>query len=435
MSRAIRGLYRRYATSGEYTWYIDKCIKRVGRLCESTGTADRDEAERYLLHRIRELRDIAIYGVRPRRKFHEAAAKYLNDFAQKSTIRRDAAALNDLAPYIGDLWLDQINNDSFNGFRNARRGLAIITRNAKIAVARRMLRLAAEVWCHPGTNMTWLERAPAIVAERGHRAREPYPLDACEQELLFNELTPGRRRIAQFAVNTGLRDQELCRLQWRWEVRIPELDTATLKRSVFVLPADFVKGKRPRVVVLNDYAQAILEELRGQHPRYVFTSQRGHTRRRVKHVIASSWRSARVRAAQKYRDRFGVDPPEGFRCVRVHDLRHTFGRRLRAAGVGLEDRQDLLGHKRQEITTHYSAAEVGQLIQAANRVLSPCATSSATLLRVAAALPARLRRRRLSPDDRARDAGHDGVLRASPAKFPLELRVGSRNATEGLGGC
>lgn len=81
MSRAIRGIYRRCATSGEYTWYIDKCIKRVGRLCESTGTADRDEAERYLLHRIRELRDLAIYGVRPRRKFHEAAAKYLNDFA------------------------------------------------------------------------------------------------------------------------------------------------------------------------------------------------------------------------------------------------------------------------------------------------------------------------------------------------------------------
>ena len=322
MSRAFRGLYKRFTASGEYTWYIDKCIKRVGRLCESTGTADRDEAERYLLHRIRELRDIAIYGVRPRRKFHEAAAKYLTDFALKSTIRRDAAALKDLEPYIGDLWLDQINNDSFNAYRKARQDLAIITRNAKIAVARRVLKLAAEVWCHPGTNMTWLERSPAIVAEQGHRAREPYPLDASEQELLFNELTPERRRIARFAVNTGLRDQELCRLQWRWEVRIPELDTATLKRTVFVLPADFVKGKRPRVVVLNDVAQAILEDVRGQHPRYVFTSQRGHSRRRVKHVIAASWRSARVRAAQKYRDRFAGDPPEGFRCVRVHDLRH-----------------------------------------------------------------------------------------------------------------
>jgi integrase len=253
--------------------------------------------------------------------------------------------------------------------------------------------------------MTWLERAPTILAEKGHRPRDPYPLDASEQELLFNELTADRRRIALFAVNTGLRDQELCRLQWTWEVRIPELDTSTLKRSVFVLPADFVKGKRARVVVLNDCAQAILEEFRGQHRRYVFTSKRGHSRRRLKHVIAASWRSARARAAQKYRERFGADSPEGFRRIRVHDLRHTFGRRLRAAGVGLEDRQDLLGHKRQEITTHYSAAEVGYLIQAANRILSPSRASSTTLLRVAASLPARPRRSRVGARRPAQKAG------------------------------
>jgi len=35
----------------------------------------------------------------------------------------------------------------------------------------------------------------------------------------------------------------------------------------------------------------------------------------------------------------------GFRRVRVHHMKHTFGRRLRAAGVSFEDRQDLLGHK------------------------------------------------------------------------------------------
>jgi integrase len=231
MSTAIRGFYRRYATSGDYTWHIDKRIKRVGRLCESTGTADRDEAERYLLHRIRELRDIAIYGVRPPRKFHEAAAKYLNDFALKSTVRRDAVALKDLEPYIGHLWLDQINNDSFNAYRNARQDLTIITRNGKIGVARRILKLAAEVWCYPNTNITWLERAPTILAEKGHRPRDPYPLDASEQELLFSELTADRRRIALFAVNTGLRDQELCRLQWTWEVRIPELTGRLRKRK------------------------------------------------------------------------------------------------------------------------------------------------------------------------------------------------------------
>lgn len=54
--------------------------------------------------------------------------------------------------------------------------------------------------------------------------------------------------------------------------------------------------------------------------------------------------------------------------VRVHDLKHTFGRRLRAAGVSFEDRQDLLGHRSGRITTHYSAAELSSLIEAANKV-------------------------------------------------------------------
>ena len=59
--------------------------------------------------------------------------------------------------------------------------------------------------------------------------------------------------------------------------------------------------------------------------------------------------------------------------MRVHDLKHIFGRRLRAAGVPFEDRQDLLGHKTGKITTHYSAAELEALIQVANRV---CETKS-----------------------------------------------------------
>ena len=41
-----------------------------------------------------------------------------------------------------------------------------------------------------------------IFLEHGHRAREPYPLDASEQELLFSELTPERQRLSLFAANT-----------------------------------------------------------------------------------------------------------------------------------------------------------------------------------------------------------------------------------------
>jgi len=65
--------------------------------------------------------------------------------------------------------------------------------------------------------------------------------------------------------------------------------------------------------------------------------------------------------------------------VRVHDLKHTFGRRLRNAGVSLETRKVLLGHKTGYITSHYSAQELAELIRAANAVLK---TQESTLLRV-----------------------------------------------------
>jgi hypothetical protein len=53
---------------------------------------------------------------------------------------------------------------------------------------------------------------------------------------------------------------------------------------------------------------------------------------------------------------------------RARHNRHTLGGRLRATGVNFEDRQDLLGHRSGRITTHYSAAELSRLIEAADSV-------------------------------------------------------------------
>lgn len=58
----------------------------------------------------------------------------------------------------------------------------------------------------------------------------------------------------------------------------------------------------------------------------------------------------------------------GLANVRPHDLKHTYGRRLRAAGVPLETRKVLLGHKNGDITSHYSAPELAELLEASNRV-------------------------------------------------------------------
>jgi integrase len=102
------------------------------------------------------------------------------------------------------------------------------------------------------------------------------------------------------------------------------------------------------------------------------TLQKG---RRPQRMMTAAWKKARERAANKWEQATGQPCPEGFRNVRVHDLKYTFGRRLRAAGVSFEDRQDLLGHKSSRITTHYSAAELASLIAAAEKA---CETKSPT---------------------------------------------------------
>ena len=82
----------------------------------------------------------------------------------------------------------------------------------------------------------------------------------------------------------------------------------------------------------------------------------------------TAWKKARVRAADKWEASHQAQAHPGFRSIRVHDLKHTFGRRLRAANVTEEDRKALLGHKNGSITSHYSTAELQYLIEAANKV-------------------------------------------------------------------
>ena len=47
--------------------------------------------------------------------------------------------------------------------------------------------------------------------------------------------------------------------------------------------------------------------------------------------------------------------------------------------MSFEDRQDLLGHKSGRITSHYSAAELGNLIEAANQVVGEGSRKSPAL--------------------------------------------------------
>lgn len=389
--RGMPGLKKRFRADGTFEWHIDKRIKGVGRISGGTGTSDRQEAERYLARKIENIREATVYGKRPRRKFREAATRYLNEFSWKRSIERDARALKALDPFIGDLWLDCVHNESFKAYIDARhqrpapgcRRVAAGTINRDLAVARRILNLAARLWRDEGSTLSWLAEAPLIQLLENKKGRKPYPIDWSEQELLFSELTPHLRQAALFKVNTGMREKEVCQLRWEWEQRVPELDTLELKRTVFVLPEWLTKNKEARVVVLNDTAQRIVDHHRGLHPSYVFTwEDRKGRRKRFCRLNNSGWKAARRRASVRYQKELGRPAPDGFRRVRVHDLKHTCGRRLRAAGVGFEDRQDILAHKSGRMTTHYSAAELGNLVAAVNRIASSHGIHTGTVLRL-----------------------------------------------------
>ena len=352
--RRIPGLLLRGAI-----WHIDKVVYRR-RICESTGTQDVAEAQAILARRVIEARRIHLFGEQRDHTFREAATKFLAENRHKRSLERDERALASLDPYIGTLPLQRVHHDTLAPYVRSRLGAGRSpgTVNRDLAIVRRILNLAARLW-RDETDRPWLSVAPLIQMLRHVHAREPYPLSLAEQRLLFSELDDHLALMALFKVNTGLREQEVVKLRWQWEAPIPELGV-----TIFIIPRDYVKNSLDRYVVLNRVARSVIATCRGRHTEFVFT----YGGRPIGHIYTSGWKAARRRAAARYESEFGRPCPAGFRSIRVHDLKHSYGHRLRVAGVSFEDRKLLLGHKARHVTTHYSAPDIGALIAAAEKV-------------------------------------------------------------------
>jgi len=371
--KAITGLYEKGGV-----WQIDK-VYRGERIRESTGTGDREEAEQYLIHMLERLRQEKVYGVRKVRTWEEAATRYLIESKDQPSIHLTALCMKQLHPFLGHLPLTHIDDQALEPFIKDRLTTkvlecgkvekAVTNRTINIAIERavRVLTLCARKW-RDDDRRPWLDSVPMLMKlEEKKSSRKPYPMSWEEQSILFGELPGHLQTMALFKVNTGCREQEVCKLRWDWEIAVPELGT-----SVFLIPADFggrharsgVKNGDERLVVLNSVAKSIIEKQRGTSREWVFP----YNGTAMHRMNDSAWKKARVRAAKLWQEENLRPAHPGYASIRIHDLKHTFGRRLRAAGVTEEDRKSLLGHKNGSITSHYSGAELGKLIEAANMV-------------------------------------------------------------------
>lgn len=343
-------------------WHIEKRICRVP-VFESTGSSSLEEAEKYLARRSEQVRLAQIYGVAPTRLWREAAAKYLEDGQHKASITDDAIHLDLLDAHIGHLPINAIHDEPLKPFVKARLadGCKHRTINYALGIVRHILRLAARKW-RDQDGRNWIDKAPLLTMLPLTDSRSPYPLSWEEQALFFSMLPRHLEQMALFKVNTGTREQEVCQLRWEWEVDVPELNT-----SVFVIPGSRVKNREDRLVVMNEVARSVIDSVRDKHETYVFT----YEDQPIVRMNNSAWRRARVKAAIRYEKENDTPCPLGLRNLRVHDLKHTIGRRLRAARVPLETRKVLLGHKNGDITTHYSAPELHELLEATNKICGP----------------------------------------------------------------
>ena len=347
------------------------------RIFERLGKVTQDEAESWLRQRQAELDAERANLLRcgDQQLFAAAAQKYLIESERKKLRSLETVAyhVSLLLPYVGSMALVDVCNDSLQPFIDERLDEDEVkpsTVNRTLEVARTIMNRAARLWRTNGKP--WLATAPLIemLDEKATR-RQPYPITWQQQANVLPRLPVHLQRMVLFALSTGARDANVCRLRWDWERQLPELG-----RSVFVIPPAEFKTNRTHVLILNDAAWSVVQECRGMHPDFVFT----YRRERVKNLHLAPAMDYKPIATMNNTAFQNARSAAGLERMRVHDLRHTFGQRLRDAGVPEEDRALLLGHAIEGMPQHYATATIARLVEMANKVKETF--DRTTLLRV-----------------------------------------------------
>ncbi|MBK9704756.1 MAG: site-specific integrase [Betaproteobacteria bacterium] len=243
---------------------IDKEHRGVA-IYRRLGATSQEHAERKLADEMARVNSGFQRQANPRSRFADCAARYLAESTNKRSVDTTAWHVRLLTSYIGSLEVRQIHDGTLERFVAERvaSGVTATTINRSLEVVRTILNRAARSY-RDDRGCPLLETMPPLITMLPETPRPPYPITWDEQDRLFSKLPARLVRMVLFAVNTGLRESNVCGLEWAWEVAVPEVG-----RSVFVIPPEAFKSKRD-VVILNDIAWSIVQAQRGRDPIWVF---------------------------------------------------------------------------------------------------------------------------------------------------------------------
>lgn len=131
----------------------------------------------------------------------------------------------------------------------------------------------------------WIDRLPKVDALPEEAPNRPV-LRPDQAKQLIEELPPSLGRAIEFAVATGLRGVNICRLKWS----NVDFDSRSIR-----IDATSMKSRKELTIPLSATAMRILLFIRNTkcHPEFVFANERGEP---LKRIYSDTWRRA-VKAA------------------------------------------------------------------------------------------------------------------------------------------
>jgi len=260
----------------------------------------------------------------------ELLARYLSDHSARNKAPkgylRDQSLAKHLNAAFGDCILSELSARPIAEYKVRRRneGLAANTVNNELRLLSHAYNLAIREW-------EWADSNPVsrVSKEKVNNQAERWLTHEEEQSILA--LSPlWLREIVIFAINTGLRQDELIKLSW---------DRVDLFRRTLTILEQKNKGKD--TLPLNARALDVLKAR--------------HKVRSIKSNLVFFNKESEPHDASNLRRSFYlyVEKAKVNKC-RFHDLRHTFATRLVQAGVDLYKVQKLMRHKSPIMTQRYA---------------------------------------------------------------------------------
>ena len=254
--------------------------------------------------------------------------------ADKATHKQDVAYLKWLHPILGELMLDEITLDVIARIKAARLMEASKpTANRYLATIRAILRKARDEW-------EWVEKVPKIKLFKESEGRIRF-ITPEQVQALLRELPAHQQDMVLFALQTGLRQSNVVKLEW---------SQINLEQGHMWVNAAQSKNRKPIAVPLNREALAVLHRQLGKHPARVFT----FAGQPIANANTRAWRNALKRA--------------GIEDFRWHDLRHTWASWHRMQGTPTHELQQLGGWRTGAMVERYAHLAPDHLANAAARL-------------------------------------------------------------------